>query len=31
MDVLTAKDFADTELRIGAMRNGAEEIAYYQQ
>jgi len=31
MDVLTSKDFADTELRIGAMRNGAEEIAYYQQ
>lgn len=31
MSVLGAKDFADTELRIGAMRNGAEEIAYYQQ
>ena len=31
MDVLTSKDFAETELRIGAMRNGAEEIAYYQQ
>ena len=31
MDVLGAKDFADTEIRIGAMRNGAEEIAYYQQ
>ena len=31
MDVLGAKDFADTELRIQAMRNGAEEIAYYQQ
>lgn len=31
MDVLGAKDFADTELRIQAMRMGAEEIAYYQQ
>ncbi len=31
MDVLGAKDFADTELRIGAMRDGAEQIAYYQQ
>ncbi len=31
MDVLGSKDFAETELRIGAMRNGAEEIAYYQQ
>ena len=31
MHVLGAKDFADTELRIQAMRNGAEEIAYYQQ
>ena len=31
MDVLGAKDFADTEIRIQAMRNGAEEIAYYQQ
>jgi len=31
MDVLGSKDFADTELRIQAMRNGAEEIAYYQQ
>lgn len=31
MDVLKSKDFADTELRIQAMRNGAEEIAYYQQ
>ena len=31
MDVLKSRDFADTELRIGAMRNGAEEIAYYQQ
>lgn len=30
MDVLGSKDFAETELRIGAMRNGAEEIAYYQ-
>ncbi len=29
MDVLGAKDFADTELRIGAMRDGASEIAYY--
>ena len=31
MNVLGSKDFADTELRIQAMRNGAEEIAYYQQ
>ena len=31
MDVLKSKDFAETEVRIGAMRNGAEEIAYYQQ
>ena len=31
MDVLGAKDFADTEIRIQAMRNGSEEIAYYQQ
>lgn len=31
MDVLKSRDFAETELRIGAMRNGAEEIAYYQQ
>lgn len=31
MDVLNSKDFVDTELRIQAMRNGAEEIAYYQQ
>lgn len=31
MDVLKSKDFVETELRIGAMRNGAEEIAYYQQ
>ncbi|MBQ7696981.1 MAG: TonB-dependent receptor [Paludibacteraceae bacterium] len=31
MDVLSSKDFVDTELRIQAMRNGAEEIAYYQQ
>ena len=31
MKVLGAKDFAETELRIQAMRNGAEEIAYYQQ
>ncbi|MBR1878260.1 MAG: TonB-dependent receptor [Paludibacteraceae bacterium] len=31
MDVLKSRDFADTELRIQAMRNGAEEIAYYQQ
>ena len=31
MDVLKSKDFADTELRIGAMRDGASEIAYYIQ
>ena len=31
MNVLTSRDFAETELRIQAMRNGAEEIAYYQQ
>ena len=31
MNVLGSKDFAETELRIQAMRNGAEEIAYYQQ
>ena len=31
MDVLKSSDFAETELRIGAMRNGAEEIAYYHQ
>lgn len=31
LDVLGSRDFAETELRIGAMRNGAEEIAYYQQ
>ncbi len=31
MEVLKGRDFAETELRIGAMRNGAEEIAYYQQ
>ena len=31
MDVLSSRDFAETELRITAMRNGAEEIAYYQQ
>ena len=31
MNVLGSRDFAETELRIGAMRNGAEEIAYYQQ
>ena len=31
MKVLGAKDFADTEIRIQAMRNGAEEIAFYQQ
>ena len=29
MDVLKASDFAETELRIGAMRDGASEIAYY--
>ena len=28
MDVLKSKDFAETELRIGAMRDGASEIAY---
>ena len=31
LDVLKREDFVDTELRIQAMRNGAEEIAYYQQ
>lgn len=31
MNVLSSKDFAETELRIGAMRDGAAEIAYYQQ
>ena len=31
MNVLGSKDFAETELRIQAMRNGAEEIAYFQQ
>ena len=31
MNVLKSRDFAETELRIGAMRNGAEEIALYQQ
>lgn len=31
MNVLGSRDFAETELRIQAMRNGAEEIAYYQQ
>ena len=31
MDVLKSKDFAETEVRVGAMRNGAEQIAYYQQ
>ena len=31
MDVLKSKDFAETELRIGAMRDGASEIAYYIQ
>ncbi|MBQ9339317.1 MAG: TonB-dependent receptor [Paludibacteraceae bacterium] len=30
LDVLKSKDFAETELRIGAMRSGAEEIAYYK-
>ena len=29
--VLGSKDFTDTEIRIQAMRNGAEELAYYQQ
>ena len=29
MDVLKSKDFAETELRISAMRDGASEIAYY--
>ena len=31
MDVLKSRDFAETELRIGAMRDGASEIAYYIQ
>lgn len=31
LDVLGSKDFTDTEIRIQAMRNGAEELAYYQQ
>ena len=31
LNVLGAKDFADTEIRICAMRNGAEEVSYYQQ
>lgn len=31
MDVLKSKDFAETELRVGAMRDGASEIAYYIQ
>ena len=31
MDVLKSRDFAETELRICAMRDGAQEIAYYQQ
>ena len=31
MDVLKSKDFVETELRICAMRDGAQEIAYYDQ
>ncbi|MBR6034893.1 MAG: TonB-dependent receptor [Paludibacteraceae bacterium] len=31
MDVLKSKDFVETELRICAMRDGAQEIAYYMQ
>mgnify|MGYP002623637143 CR=1 FL=1 len=29
LDLMTSRDQAFTELRIGAMRNGAEELAYY--
>jgi len=29
LDVMTSRDHADTELRIGAMRDGAGEISYY--
>ena len=31
LDVMGAREQAETELRIGAMLNGAEEIAYYYQ
>lgn len=31
LDLMNAQQQTETELRIGAMRNGAEEIAYYQQ
>ncbi len=30
LDVMDSRDHAETEVRLGAMRNGAEEIAYYQ-
>lgn len=30
LDLMDSKGQVETELRIGAMRNGAEEIAYYQ-
>lgn len=30
LDVMNAQNQVETELRIGAMRNGAEEIGYYQ-
>ena len=30
LDLMDSRAQAETELRIGAMRNGAEEIAYYQ-
>ena len=30
LDLMNSRDQVDTELRIGAMRNGASEIAYYQ-
>ncbi len=29
LDVMDSRSHAETELRIGAMRNGAEEISYY--
>ncbi len=31
LDLMSAQEQADTKTRIGAMKNGAEEIAYYQQ
>ncbi len=31
LDLMTSHEFAETKLRIGTMKNGAEQLAYYMQ